>query len=386
MFVSEYKRYIMSDDDNSAIDDKKNSGSSPPPFQTKGVLSYIVTMLVLSVLVLLHVCIGAVALFGGKVSQSNILPTDPNCYPYVDNVTATATATATTKIPWLPKDKTTYMENLSFEPIFVKNNDNESSSIPVVLSKANDGTGTWKELLAQIMNPLIQHSFSTFTAFFQGIHSTFPESFFIYIGAILLSLFCGIMVLFHWVYAMYLWFMRGTSLCWSVPKRGFLVKIMMSSIFICFSFLGLSIIIPLMGVVSCISMLYVLLTLSRCTANNKEVTLGSFVGRMLHEYKVFLSWTFSVLSVAVAFSQLGSLTGVFCMLTVLLIYFDILPLKIYEPVSSTTNTTYPYNQESFQQRTKNPCPPIIKQPEENKNNKCGFFGNLWNNYIWSIPC
>jgi hypothetical protein len=71
----------MSDSsDTSAIDDKKTTNE--PNFSSVG--NFFKNILILILLIVVYFAFGGLALYGCKLAQSNILPTNEKCYPYSD--------------------------------------------------------------------------------------------------------------------------------------------------------------------------------------------------------------------------------------------------------------------------------------------------------------
>jgi hypothetical protein len=56
---------------------------------------------------------------------------------------------------------------------------------------------------------------------------------------------------------------------------------------------------------------------------------------MFKHYKVTMTTVFSIMIIISAFSNLGAVSGVFSMLTVLLIYFNFIPINIFESIKAT---------------------------------------------------
>ena len=72
--------------DTSIIENKKSgdSSSSAINFSSK-IQGFIISLIAIIAVILLYFSSGSLILFVCKLAQSNILPTEPNCYPYTDN-------------------------------------------------------------------------------------------------------------------------------------------------------------------------------------------------------------------------------------------------------------------------------------------------------------
>jgi hypothetical protein len=77
----------MSDNnDTSAIDDKKEETSKNDTDNlTSGLAGFITSIIAVILLVILYFSSSGLVLFVCKLAQSNILPTEENCYPYTEN-------------------------------------------------------------------------------------------------------------------------------------------------------------------------------------------------------------------------------------------------------------------------------------------------------------
>jgi hypothetical protein len=83
--------------------------------------------------------------------------------------------------------------------------------------------------------------------------------------------------------------------------------------------------------------------------DGKKVSVFTILQEMFKHYKVTMTIIFSVIIVLSAFSHLGVLPGVFSILTVLLIYFNFIPINVFEPIKATNLSPL----SSFEQASKN---------------------------------
>ena len=73
-------------DDTSAIDDKNEENSSSTEnesYYTK-VINYISSIVYLFIKIIIYFGLSGLVLYACKLGQSNILPSDDNCFPYTD--------------------------------------------------------------------------------------------------------------------------------------------------------------------------------------------------------------------------------------------------------------------------------------------------------------
>jgi hypothetical protein len=102
--------------------------------------------------------------------------------------------------------------------------------------------------------------------------------------------------------------------------------------------------------------------------DSKKVTILTIIKDVFKYYKVTMSVIFSIMIVISAFGNLGTLPGVFSILTVLLIYFNFIPINVFEPIKATNISTL----SSFDQATKI-CNEKIKPPKTFFENMENFF-------------
>ena len=100
--------------------------------------------------------------------------------------------------------------------------------------------------------------------------------------------------------------------------------------------------------------------------DNKKSTIFTVIQEMFKHYKVTMTSIFSIMIIISAFSNLGAVSGVFSMLTVLLIYFNFIPINIFESIKATNLTPLT----SFEQAYKK-CDGITSKPKT-------FFENIEN--------
>ena len=67
---------------------------------------------------------------------------------------------------------------------------------------------------------------------------------------------------------------------------------------------------------------------------NKSVTIFTIIQETFKNYKVTMTTVFSIMIILTSFSNLGTIPGVFSILTVLLIYFNFIPINIFESIKA----------------------------------------------------
>ena len=70
--------------DTSAIDDKKEESKTIPNDYVTNIRSFLSSIIVFFIVFIIYFSSSSLILYGCKLAQSNILPTESNCYPYTE--------------------------------------------------------------------------------------------------------------------------------------------------------------------------------------------------------------------------------------------------------------------------------------------------------------
>jgi hypothetical protein len=102
--------------------------------------------------------------------------------------------------------------------------------------------------------------------------------------------------------------------------------------------------------------------------NNEKVSLMHIIKNIFKHYKVTLMVIFTIFIVLSAFSNLGTTAGVFSIVTIVLIYFNIIPIKLFEAYTPSNLTPIT----SFEQAQKK-CIATNRKPKSFLDNMQNFF-------------
>ena len=366
--------------DTQELDKKKesNSSSSSSVNETiKNTWSFLKAVLITVLLILLYFIFGSVVLYECKLAQSNILPTSLECYPY------TGTSPEIQKV----------MTN-----IFVTNAEpQESVKLSFPFDKYNsknlvlDMFRKYKEqprsnfliiYIISILEGLINYSNNALTSFFNLLNGA-PEIFVILFGPILSGLYFGLapiigmFVFIYYYFSGMKWFFKENTNAnasaappiWSDinlsdPIRYGFALFLVLVFFIIFWGL-LFTVTPFLS----IAIFYICLFMTfgyKGEIDNKKASIFTITQETFKHYKVTMTIIFTIMVIISAFSNLGALSGVFSILTVLLIYFKFIPINIFESIKATNLSPLT----SFEQAYKK-CDGIISKPKT-------FFQNIGN--------
>jgi hypothetical protein len=371
-----------SNSDTQQLDEKKqDQKSSSATTSTKGIQNigtFLLSVFFTILLIVGYLIFGSVILYECKLAQTNILPTSLECYPYTETY------------PQIQKSLTN---------IFITNTDpQESVKLAFPYDKTNtkniilDAFRKYKEhpksnffinYIIANLEGLINYSNNALNVFF-NLLNRMPEILIIILGPIISSLYFGlvpIIGIFVFIYNYFFemkWFFKENTNTnsnnkpdWSdvtlLEPLGYGSALFLVFIFFILFWILLFTVTPMIVIL----VFYVSLFMTfgyKGEIDSKKVTILTIIKDVFKYYKVAISVVFSIMIVISAFGNLGTLPGVFSILTVLLIYFNFIPIKIFESIKATNVTAL----SSFEQATKI-CNETIKPQKTFFENVENFF-------------
>jgi hypothetical protein len=330
------------------LDKKKETNNSSSTSANKSfgnISSFLVSVLITVLLIVGYFIIGSIVLYECKLAQSNILPTSLECYPYTET------------LPEIQKVLTN---------IFITNTEpQESVKLSFPFDKYNsknvilDMFRKYKEqpksnflinYIIAILEGLINYSNNALTSFYNLLNGA-PEMLIILFGPILsviyfgLAPIIGIFVFIYYYFIEMKWFFKentntnvNSKPVWSDVNL-FETTSYASALFLVFVFFILFwILLFTLTPMLSIGIFYTCLLMSfgyKGEIDNKKTSIFTIMQEMFKHYKVTMTSVFSIMIIISAFSNLGAISGVFSMLTVLLIYFNFIPINIFESIKAT---------------------------------------------------
>jgi len=332
--------------DTSAIDEKKNANNSNSTTTNviSSIQSFLVSLITIILIILLYFSSSSLILFVCKLAQTNILPTESNCVPYEDavpNIQPIKTNIFTTftdpemsmklEIPYDSKNTKNIMLDM------FKEYKDKPSSNPLA------------NYFISITESLLQFDYSTINTIMNFLNSM-PEALIIGLGPIIVAFLFAFGVLINGLYFIYLWF---ANMYWFFKKNtnesgdgkpkwsnvtiltriDWWIAIGLVILFIIIFFIGFPLIsfIPFVALFySCFSCLFY-----KGSLNGKSITSFSLIIEVLKYYKITIVSIISLFVVSLAFSNLGTIPGIFSIITLGLIYWGIISINIFKPISET---------------------------------------------------
>jgi hypothetical protein len=364
--------------DTSAIDDKKEESlnTSSNTF-TSNIVSFLTSIIISILIVILYFSSSGLILFVCKLAQSNILPTESDCFPYTEN--------KPTITPIKTNIFTTFTDpEMSMKMEFPYDDFNSSNKILDIFRdyKEKPSSNFLANYLISIIEQLLSFNYGTINTIMNGLNSL-PEALIIWIGPIITSFLFAIMLIVNLIYTVYLWFV---NMSWFFKKNtndsgeglpqwedvtlstpiDWGLSVGLVFLFIILFFLGAGIILSVLP--------YSVLLLCCITAisykgllNGKKASSFTIVKEVLKYYKLTIVSILSLFVISLAFSKLGTAPGIFSIITIGLIYWGVIAIDIFKPIQETNLTPVV----SYDQASKK-CN-IIKQ----KGEKHGFLYNLF---------
>ena len=285
--------------------------------------------------------IGCLVLYGSKVGQSNILPTNINCFPYTDDIPDIKEIL----INIFTKNKQSM--KIKFPP------DSKNALLDIFREYKNESSSHFlANYFISIIESLLSFNFSSFNFMLNGMNSI-PESVILLLGPILFPIFLSFLFITDCFYFIYLWF---SEMSWFFKenqnkdtdnKPNWVNISFIEPINYAFAF-GLVFLFVILFFVFGITTLPVLplITITWCiftclftksVLNNKPTNILDIISMSFQLYKVPLMIIMSIFLILTVFSSLGSVPGIISIFIILLIYFKIIPIDLYNNMRETEN-------------------------------------------------
>ena len=191
----------MSDSsDTSTIDDKKSSRLNISVGITGNISKFLKSIFIFIILIIIYLVSGSLVLYGCKLGQSNILPTDSNCYPFT-NFKPTIEEIQTNIF-------TTFTDpQLSMKMKFPYDKYNSSNKILDMFREyKEEGKSHYLiNYFISIMESLILVNYSSINFILNTLNGL-PEILIILFGPIMAIMATTFLFLFDHLYIIYLWF------------------------------------------------------------------------------------------------------------------------------------------------------------------------------------
>jgi len=334
---------MSSTSDTDAIDEKKGEDTESNENFGKDIGKFLISLVIIIFCLILYFSSAGSVLYGCKVAQANILPTDEKCMPYENNT------------PNIQPIKINIFETMFKEPALSQKisfpyDKNSTNTILDMLRdyKQKPNTSNLTAYFISILESLFVFNFSSFNTFLNLLNQV-PECMILMFGPLIMMFYTCIMLFVDFFYVIYLWFYQMSwffsvntntsdtgkpkwqnSIAPSKLAMGCFLVIVFSIVF----WLGLLLIpfipfIPFLVVMVCIG------TILSCKGemNNNVVSVLSIIKDVFKYNKVTVSSVISFFVILCAFASLGSLPGLISIAVVGLIYFGMFSIDIFNSIN-----------------------------------------------------
>jgi hypothetical protein len=334
---------MSSTSDTDAIDEKKGEDTESEDNFGKDIGKFLVSLIIIIFGLILYFSAAGSVLYGCKIGQSNILPTDEKCMPYENNT------------PNIQPIQINIFETMFKDPAlsqkitfpYAKNNTNTILDM-LRESKQKPDTNNLTAYLISIIEGLFVFNFSSLNTFLNLLNQI-PECLILMFGPIIMLFYTAILLFVDFFYVIYLWFYQmswffsvntntsdtGKPKWQSSMAPGKLVTgCFLVFVFSILFWIGL-LLIPFIPFISPIVMLICIGTILSCKGemNSKSVSIMSIIKDVFKYNKVTISSIISLFVVLCAFANLGGLAGGLSILTVILIYFGMVSIDIFNSIN-----------------------------------------------------
>jgi hypothetical protein len=325
-------------------DENSDSKSNPSSLGSNNV-KFLISVLYIAIFIVIYFFYGGLILYGCKIAQSNILPTNTRCFPYTDshpniqqiktNIFTTFTDQPMSMKLSIPND-TTNSKNIIIDILRNYKNEPDSSSIG--------------NFFVSLIESLISFNYSSMNTIL-NLCNYLPESLIILFGPIIITMFSTMILLFDNLYLIYLWFSNffwffkqnvnteanhkpeWESVTILQPINYWIAIGFVFWFFILFFFVA-----PLLfPFLSFFTMTWCFFSsfgykgvMNPGLSNQKSVGSTDIVKDVFKYYKVLVMSIFSFFVIQKSFTSLGTMPGVFCLIILLLIIFGIFSIDMFK--------------------------------------------------------
>ena len=334
----------MSDSsDTSVIDNKKEkSKSTGSNLSTSNLKSFIYSILILFIAVILYYISSGLILYACKLAQSNILPTDFFCYPYKE-----------TK-PNIEPIQTNIFTNFTSPQLSMKLNfpydkyNSENKLLDMFREYKNGANSNFlANYFISIIEAIIQFNYSVLNFVLNSLNGM-PELLIVVFGPIIISVVSTILFICDHLYLIYLWF---ANMSWffkkNINSKGIdssnwkdvtfidLFDYLFGFLFVFLFFILFFFSLPLLSIIAVISLSWCLLSCInyKSQIDGKNTSLIFILQEFFKFYKILIMGIISVLVVSATFSSFGVVPGIFSLITFILICFGFVAVDIFKPIT-----------------------------------------------------
>lgn len=330
----------MSDSNStSTIDEKKEETTTTSNGLTTNIGKFLKSVFSIIIIIVIYFFLGGLVLYGCKIGQANILPTNEKCYPYTN---------LKPDIENIPINIfTTFSEpQMSMKINFPYNKFNSSNIILDLFRnyKEEPKSNFMANYFISIIESLLQFNYSSMN-FILNIMNGLPEVVIVLIGPILIGIASSLIFLFDNLYLIYLWFANmgwffkhnsNTDLnhkpVWDDVTIVDMIDYGCAIGLVFLFFILFWVVLISLPVLPFITMCLTIFTGVNYIGviNGKSANSLTIIKDIFKYYKVTIMSIFSFFVIISAFANLGTIPGIFSIITLGLIYTGIISIDLFK--------------------------------------------------------
>jgi len=292
--------------------------------------------------ILLAIVFGSLIIYSCKAAQSNILPTDIKCYPYTNSIPNIKEININVNIK---KINDTLLSNKINFPYETKSFTNSILNF-LLKRKMSPNSIAFENYFISILQNIIAFDFKAYNSYY-GFLNEMPEIITLIFGPIITILFSTILSLVNLVYLSLLWF---TNLGWffkknenssgeGEPKWGsvtllepvnYLISLALVILFICLFWVSFFTIIPFISTLTIFLCLISYFTVSAIDSENVKYSVLNCIKDNIKYRKQGIMTLLSLSCIFLTFVHLGTGFGMISLITIILLYFNIIPISLFK--------------------------------------------------------
>ena len=330
--------------DTSAIDEKKNeeTSSSINGDYIQNIGGFLSSVIVMFIAITIYYTGSGLILYACKLAQSNILPTDIHCSPYTDSK------------PNIQPIKTNIFSTGGDNPLSMKLSFpyNEYNSKNYIIDmfreyKNEPKSNFLANYLISMIEIVMQFNYSAFNKILDMLNGL-PEIILVVFGPIIMAFVSTLIFIADHLYLIYLWFAQmgwffKTNSNDTETGKPKWEDVSFVSPFNYWCAVGLVILfailfffaLPFISILAAFSMTWCIFSCITYKAEmgGKIVSALPIIKDTFKYYKTLIMSVLSFFVIASAFSKLGTVSGVFSIITLALIYFGIISIDLFNTSS-----------------------------------------------------
>jgi len=331
--------------DTSAIDEKvaklnSSSGKGEIYSNIKGFFAFLFAIIIF---IGMYFSSSGLILYLCKLAQSNILPTDIHCKPYEatpPNIQPIETNIFTTNTD----------PPLSMKMNFPYDKYNSSNKVldMIYQYKNQSDSNFLGNYFLSIIESLLHINYLIFNKILNTFNENLSEYAIVMFSPILAGIILSIIFFYDHLYLIYLWF---SNMSWFFKKNtnetgkgqpkwndvtiasftDYGVGICLVMLFIFIFFVGF----PILSIIIFVTMVWCVFSCRayKASMGGKIINVEPIIQDVFKYYKISIMSFFSFLVIVIAFSKLGTTPGIFSVITLLMIYYGIIRIDMFNPIA-----------------------------------------------------